>query len=550
MTGTKRKMKIAGYCRISVDEELDKDNVSIENQKKIINDYINKIFPESEIVFYEDRDKSGYTFEQRSNYQTMRKKLLDNEYEILIVKDFSRFSRRNSQGLVELEVLRDSGLRIISIGDNVDYPTNDDWLMIQFRFLMNELPVTDTSKKVRAIVERKQKDGEWICNAPYGYYIHPLYKNKIFIDEQGAFVVKKIFELYNQGWGYKRIANYLTEQNCPTGRALMVKQLSERGHSQEKIKKLIRRTKDEWSHVSVSKIVTNDFYIGTLRQRVWKRKGINKADVRTDIKEHFVFENHHEAIIDTETFMLAQENYIHRSTTHYKGVRKYEHPYSGFLYCLDCGSPMFSIANPKRPAGYICGSYHRRGLKGCSSHHIHESTIDSAFKVYIETVMNSLQDALINFDMTKNKENAKKVADDYNIVANRLEQIKLELVECNRQRVKQILADRENEEILNESFDIMQKKITEEANMLKLQLSYLSTESEKRTKIKTNINSVLETLDNIVSNEHLSKEALSQIINKITIDEKKKIIIDLKGDIQDLIKILSYESKYSSSVAV
>ena len=57
----------------------------------------------------------------------LRPKLIGLEYDILIVKDFSRFSRRNSKGLVELEDIRDNGVRIISIGDNIDYPTQDDW---------------------------------------------------------------------------------------------------------------------------------------------------------------------------------------------------------------------------------------------------------------------------------------------------------------------------------------------------------------------------------------------------------------------------------------
>ena len=163
---------IAGYVRISVDDEQSKDNVSIENQKAIIADYVKTKFPGSSLTFYEDRDRSGYTFEQREGYQAMRKGLVDQTYHILIVKDFSRFSRRNSRGLVELEELRDAGVRIISIGDGIDFPNDDDWLKIQFQFLINEMPVTDTSKKVRNVIRRRQLDGEWICAAPYGYIIN------------------------------------------------------------------------------------------------------------------------------------------------------------------------------------------------------------------------------------------------------------------------------------------------------------------------------------------------------------------------------------------
>ena len=116
----------------------------------IIEDYVKRTFPGSSLDMFVDRDRSGYTFDQREQYQIMRRLMLRHQYDILIVKDLSRFSRRNGQGLVELEYLRDAGIRIIAIGDNIDYPTNDDWLRIQIYFFMNEMPVTDTSKKVRS----------------------------------------------------------------------------------------------------------------------------------------------------------------------------------------------------------------------------------------------------------------------------------------------------------------------------------------------------------------------------------------------------------------
>ncbi len=210
------RFDIAGYARISVDEELDRDNVSIENQKSILSDFVKTHFPNSTLTFFEDRDRSGYTFEQRKGYQEMRRGLMSHKYDMLIVKDFSRFSRRNSRGLVELEDLRDAGVRIISIGDNIDFPNDDDWLKIQFQFLINEMPVTDTSKKVRSVVKRRQEEGRWLCAAPYGYILN---KQQVFeVVPTEAEVIRTIFRLYLDGWGYKKIANYLTDNNVPTPR--------------------------------------------------------------------------------------------------------------------------------------------------------------------------------------------------------------------------------------------------------------------------------------------------------------------------------------------
>ena len=162
------RFAIAGYARISVDEELDRDNVSIENQKAIIEDFVKHRFPDSTLTFYEDRDRSGYTFEQREGYQEMRRGLMSHKYDILIVKDFSRFSRRNSRGLVELEDLRDAGARIISIGDGVDFPNDDDWLKIQFQFLVNEMPVTVIAMERGTTIEERMKRN-FGCPSPEGY---------------------------------------------------------------------------------------------------------------------------------------------------------------------------------------------------------------------------------------------------------------------------------------------------------------------------------------------------------------------------------------------
>src|SRR5699024_4885043 len=179
-----------------------------ENQRAIIEDFVRQKFPGSNLTFFEDRDRSGYTFEQREGYQAMRKGLMARRYDILIVKDFSRFSRRNSRGLVELEDLRDAGVRILSIGYGIAFTCGDDWLKIQFQFLLNEMPVTDTSKKVKNVIRRRQADGKWICAAPYGYLINQRQEFEIIPTE--ADVVRTIFRLYNEeGWGYKKIANYL-----------------------------------------------------------------------------------------------------------------------------------------------------------------------------------------------------------------------------------------------------------------------------------------------------------------------------------------------------
>ena len=520
---------IAGYCRISVDEELDRDNTSIENQKAIIEDFVKEKFPSSSLTFFEDRDRSGYTFEQREGYQKLRKGLLNHTYDILVVKDFSRFSRRNSRGLVELEDLRDAGVRIISIGDNIDFPNDDDWLKIQFQFLINEMPVTDASKKVRAVVNRRQKDGKWITAAPYGYRINARQEFEVVPTE--AEIVRKIFALYIDGWGYKRIANYLTDERIPTPR------MSERERKEAEGKEYRRVVKPEWAIVSVQGILENDFYIGTMRQSKYTRKKINGKDIKKDADEQIVIENHHQPIISYRDFRIAEELRRSRSRSDYRGVKKYENTYSGFLVCGDCGSPMFSMSRPDLRDAYRCGTYHRRGLKGCTSHYIRVETLDSLLKDYLRKVRETSADMIekLQDDVKSQDEDleAKETAAE-NMEAV-LEELQEELRITKRQRVRDLAKRPQNEDIINRTYDEMEEDI--ESRVASLEKQIQLTKDKENTIIRVNraAKTAIEVFDEILEKDKLDPKDLHLIIDKIYVYEDH-VEIRLKADIDSILR--------------
>ena len=520
---------IAGYCRISVDEELDRDNTSIENQKAIIADFVKERFPGSSLSFFEDRDRSGYTFEQREGYQNMRTGLLNHTYDILVVKDFSRFSRRNSRGLVELEDLRDAGVRIISIGDGIDFPNDDDWLKIQFQFLINEMPVTDASKKVRAVVNRRQKDGKWICAAPYGYKINARQEFEVVPTE--AEIVRKIFQLYIEGWGYKRIANYLTDEGIPTPR------MSERERKEAEGKEYKRTVKSEWAIVSVQGILENDFYIGTLRQSKYTRKKINGKDVKKDEDEQIVIENHHQAIIEYRDFRIVEELRRSRSRSDYRGVKKYENTYTGFLVCGDCGSPMFSMSRPDLRDAYRCGTYHRRGLKGCTSHYIRVDTLDALLKDYLRKVRETSADMIekLQADIQKQDEDL----EEKETAADNMEEVLLELQEelkiAKRQRVRDLSKRPQNEAIINQTYDEMEADIESRISALSKQIEL--TKDRENTIIRVNraARTAIEVFDEILEKDKLDPKDLHLILDKIFVYEDH-VEIKLKADIDSILR--------------
>ena len=522
-------LRIAGYCRISVDDELDRDNVSIENQKAIIRDFVGHKFPGAELVFFEDRDRSGYTFEQREGYQAMRRELMAHRLDILVIKDFSRFSRRNSRGLVELEDLRDAGVRIISIGDGIDFPNDDDWLKIQFQFLINEMPVTDTSKKVKSVIRRRQEDGRWICAAPYGYIVNK--KQQFEVVPVEADIVRRIYRMYIDGWGYKKIANSLTDEGIPTPR------MAERERKIAEGEDYRRSVKSAWSIATVQGILDNDFYIGTLRQGKYTRAKINGRDILRDEVEQIVIENHHQPIMDYRTFAAVRALREKRAKYNYRGVKINENVYSGFLECGDCGAPMFALSRRDLKPAYTCGTYHRRGTAGCTTHHIRVDKLDELVKLYVKKVRDNSAEMLekLNAELAREPEDVAT----RDLVSVNLEDVLLdaqeELKATKRQRVRDIMRHPENEAMLEETYDELESDLMRRIEGLQSQLERVT--DKRNTIIRANraAKTAMEVFDDIIKKPHLEKQDLELIIERIKVYEDR-VEIQLKADIDTLLR--------------
>ena len=502
---------IAGYARISVDDELDRDNVSIENQKAIIRDFVKQRFPGSSLTFFEDRDRSGYTFEQREGYQEMRR------------------------GLVELEDLRDAGVRIISIGDGIDFPNDDDWLKIQFQFLINEMPVTDTSKKVRNVIRRRQVDGKWICAAPYGYTVNRHKEFEVVPTE--ADIVRRIFDHYNNdGWGYKKIANFLTAQGIPTPR------MSEQMRREAAGEETRRAAKSAWAIVTVQGILDNDFYIGTFRQGKTTRVKINGKDVARDESEHIVIENHHQPIIDYRTFATTRALRESRSRSHYRGVKKYDNVYSGFLQCGDCGSPMFAMSRSDLAPAYTCGTYHRRGTAGCTSHHIRADRLDELIKIYIRRVMESSASMIerLNADLAAEQENVAETEQSADHLASVLDDLHEELKATKRQRIRDIMKHPDQEALLEETYDEMESDLQRRIEGLTHQIDLLSDRRNTILRVNRVAKTAIDVFGDILAKEKLDRNDLRLIIDRIKVYEDH-LEIQLQADIDQLLRACELE---------
>ena len=351
------------------------------------------------------------------------------------------------------------------------------------------------------------------------------------VDEPAAEVVREIFELYKNGWGYKKIANHLTDKKIPTPR--MCEKMRKEAQGEEYKKEV----KSAWSIITVSEILQNDFYIGTLRQGKYKRKKINGGEEKVHETDHIVFENNHTPIVDYRTFAAVQEQLKKRSTTNYRGVKKNDNVYSGYLFCGDCGSPMFAMSRNDLAPAYTCGTYHRRGTKGCTSHHTRVDMLDKLLKEYIRRVRDNSADMIerLKDSIAKEKTETKNSKATIDIINEQIDSAKAEIKMLTRQQTRDLMKHPDRADILEETYSEMLDELTLRIEGLKNQAALAADKHNSVIKINRTAKTVLDIFDDIISKPSLAKSDLDFILEKIVV-YTDRIDIFLKADIDALLK--------------
>ena len=348
------------YPRLSHEDELQGESNSISNQKRILETYA-KQNGFSNLRWYTDDGYSGANF-QRPGFQAMLADIEAGKVGTVIVKDMSRLGRNYLQvGMYTEMIFPQKGVRFIAINDGVDSAQGDNDFA-PLRNIFNEWLVRDTSKKIKAVKRSKGMSGKPITSKPvYGYLMDE--DENFIIDEEAAPVVKQIYNLCLAGNGPTKIARMLTEQQIPTPGTLEYRRTgsTRRYHPGYECK---------WATNTVVHILENREYTGCLVNFKTEKLSYKvKHSVENPLEKQVIFENHHEPIIDTQTWERVQELRKQR-----KRPNRYDEVglFSGILFCADCGSVMYQQryqTDKRKQDCYICGSYKKR-TADCTAHFI------------------------------------------------------------------------------------------------------------------------------------------------------------------------------------
>ena len=357
---TTQQLITALYPRLSHEDELQGESNSISNQKRILETYA-KQNGFSNLRWYTDDGYSGANF-QRPGFQAMLADIEAGKVGTVIVKDMSRLGRNYLQvGMYTEMIIPQKGVRFIAINDGVDSAQGENDFA-PLRNIFNEWLVRDTSKKIKAVKRSKGMSGKPITSKPvYGYLMDE--DENFIIDEEAAPVVRQIYSLCLAGNGPTKIARMLTEQQIPTPGTLEYRRTgsTRRYHPGYECK---------WATNTVVHLLENREYTGCLVNFKTEKPSYKlKHSIENPPEKQAVFENHHEPIIDRETWERVQELRKQR-----KRPNRYDEVglFSGILFCADCGSVMYQQryqTDKRKQDCYICGSYKKR-TADCTAHFI------------------------------------------------------------------------------------------------------------------------------------------------------------------------------------
>ncbi|MGF9711703.1 recombinase family protein [Paenibacillus naphthalenovorans] len=496
------KIRVAAYCRVSTNSK-DQSN-SFENQYDYFLDRAKKTDNEELVEIYADKGTTGTSLKKREEFKRMIYDAGINEhkgnkkftYEIdpkrkpkfqkIYVRNTSRFARDTTITEILRELVK-NGVYVHFLDIDLIYDGIDKEFMLNLFLNFSQQESVDRSKKVRDGNEISAQKGVIRVGGKgiYGYEYIKETKSLSIIEEE-ANIVRKIYELYLNGYGIRRILNYLEQNN-----------IKPRGNSNRFAINMIKR------------ILTNEKYYGCNVRNKYDLGTVFNKKSYAHLKEETEWIKHDDsipAIIDKETFEKAQ--LIRRSKKHHEiqiGVYKGTTEYAGIITCAKCGSN-YTRNIDKGRIFYNCSRKKSLGVTACDNININQSKIDQAVEKTLEKGINKsfneYKELIIEFlNIKVRTEIVKQINRDTENEVNQLKEKRNYIIEQQNR-----LAD------LYISGDINKEYLDKRAAGLKEELYDVDEQIKELSKTNEEIYAEIKEFDNII--DHINNVQIEEVKSK------------------------------------
>ena len=518
------------YERLSRDDEMVGDSNSIVNQKKMLEDYA-KQNGYTNIEHFTDDGYSGGSFD-RPDWKRMVAGIEDGSIGTVIVKDMSRIGRDYLQVGFYTEVMfKEKEVHFIAIANGVDNQKRESSEFAPFLNIMNEWYIRDSSRKVTTVLRARGMEGKHTTNnAIYGYRKSEEDKNQWVIDEEAAEVVRRIYRMSLEGKGPYEIARILSEEQIERPSYYLAKRGLGTCRSNNNT-----ATPYVWRGATVRDILSKPEYMGhTVNFRSYKESYKDKRAKKTPKADWVIFKNTQEAIVSEEMWNKVQEL---RKTVRRTDTVGEANPFTGLLYCADCGAKMYNhrggagrarnwkgeLNGKRRPDRdeYNCSTYNlsRQSYdKQCSQHYIRTEVVRKlvletikAVSDYVITNEEEFINRIYSTSRDKQKEGIKslkrKIAQDTKRV-NELNTL-----------MKKLYEDNISGKLSDKRFEFMLSEFENEQDTLEISMENAKAEIEKYESDTVRADKFIELVKRYTDFSELTTPMLNEFVEKILVHE-------------------------------
>ena len=498
-------MNIAAYCRVSTDKE-DQLN-SLEAQKEFFSEYTKRT-GDNLVRLYADEGISGTKIKNRKEFLRMMADAEHGLFDMVVVKDISRFARNTVDLLQNVRKLKALGIETQFLTANMTSMGNSEFVLTIFGALAQE-ESANTSKRVKFGKKMNAEKGR-VPNIVYGYDKTIGDYFNLAINEEEAAVVRQIYQWYiKDGYGAAKISIFLNERGLRTKRNC------------------------QWSQNGVCRILTNELYTGKIingKQEVTDFLTGQRAD--KDASEWMVVDRPDLRIIDPETFEQAQQIMKSRGKAFKVDKERQSNKYlfSTLIKCKECGwSFRRTVRTYKNTyVRWVCSGHNGRGADNCpNAVTVDEDELIEVLQEYFAGLLKAKKN-VIRYVVGEFQRVYK--AKDENLNYEKELTAQLAKLQKTRQKYMDMYADDLiSREELNDKIGGMRKEIERLENELKM-VSYHLTKGEQ---LESVLGQTFKEIEDITDVRQMTNAQLKRIIQKIEVDKDGNVDIYLRllGDL-------------------
>ena len=490
-------MNIAAYCRVSTDKS-DQLN-SLETQKKFFTEFAEKN-GHNLVKLYADEGISGTKVKNRKEFQQLMRDAKKGMFEMVVVKDISRFARNTVDFLQSIRTLKELDIETVFLTSNQKVLGSSEFVLTIFAALAQE-ESANTSKRVKFGKKMNAAKGR-VPNIVFGYDKTPGDYFNMTINAREADTVRLVYSLYlHEGYGASKIASILNERNIKTKRG------------------------NQWSQNGICRLLTNPLYTGKIINGKEEVKDFLTGErMEKDQSEWIIIDRPDLRIIEDEEFesaanlLKSRHNAFHM--THERQSNRYL--YSTIIRCAECGYS-FRRSVYRGQVRWVCSGRNANGTGSCSNRTIiREDDLTHDLQIYFAGLITNKKEFIHTIVTQFNDEYKEKNQNQADLEG--LEK-KLARLENTAQKYMDMYVD---ELITREALNEKVRSVNSEIEQVKNEIKLLSLNISKGDQLQDIIGDTLRSMENVTDMSGMTNAQLKEIVSSIVVGADGSIDVNLR----------------------